>query len=81
MTGKKIAGIILILASLVFLTIGGLNMIDLINMGNNPLVQLGLEAMGTSLGAQYIKYGIITLVGVALIITGIKLIKKPYLQH
>ena len=49
---------------------------DLISAGDNPLVAIGLQAMGTSMSALWLKYGGMTVVGVAFIITGILMAKK-----
>ncbi len=76
MSGKQIAGIILLLIGLGTMVIGGSNVLDLIRYGDNPLVQLGLQAQGTSLAAMWIKYGVITIVGIVMLLVGIKFVKK-----
>jgi len=80
MSGKQIAGIILLLVGLGVSFIGGANVMDLISVGNNPLVRMGLEAQGMSLGGLWMKYGGMTAVGIVMLIVGINFAKKQTVE-
>jgi len=80
MSGKQIVGIILLLAGLGMSFIGGSNVMDLVSVGNNPLVQLGLQAQGMSLSGLWMKYGGMTAVGIVMLIVGINFVKKQVVE-
>ena len=80
MTGKQITGVILLLIGLGVSFIGVSNVIDLINVGNNELVRLGLQLHGTSLTSLWIKYGLMSFVGITMVIIGINFAKKQVVE-
>lgn len=80
MSGKQIAGIILLLVGLGMSFIGGSNVMDLISVGDNALVKIGLQAQGMSLGGLWMKFGGMTVVGIVMLIVGIKFAKKQAVE-
>lgn len=80
MTGKQIGGIILIIAGLLVGFVGLINVLDLIGAQGNKMIEMGLQMSGTSMTSLWIKYGVITAVGVILLIVGIVFARKSIPQ-
>ncbi|XOB63039.1 hypothetical protein ACMC56_04345 [Campylobacterota bacterium DY0563] len=80
MTGKQIGGIILIIAGLLVGFVGLINVLDLIGAQGNKMIEMGLQMSGTSMTSLWIKYGVITVVGVVLLIVGIVFARKSIPQ-
>jgi hypothetical protein len=76
---KQIIGIASMLFGILISFVGLSNIMDLIDVGNNQMVQLGLQMQGTSLGALWVKYGIISLIGIVMTFFGFKTFKKAKL--
>jgi hypothetical protein len=76
MNGKQISGIILIIAGLLVGFIGLMNVLDLIGAQGNKMIEMGLQMSGTSMTALWIKFGGMTVVGIILLILGVKFSKK-----
>ena len=76
MTGKQITGVILLLVGLLVGFIGLMNVLDLISAQGNKMVALALQMQGMSMGGLWIKFGGMTVVGIVMLIIGIKFAKK-----
>ena len=76
MNGKQISGIILIIVGLLVGFIGLMNVLDLIGAQGNKMIEMGLQMSGTSMTALWIKFGRMTVVGIILLILGVKFSKK-----
>jgi hypothetical protein len=76
MNGKQISGIILIIVGLLVGFIGLMNVLDLIGAQGNKMIEMGLQMSGTSMTALWIKFGGMTVVGIILLILGVKFSKK-----